>query len=86
MAKDSPEEARAVTRDLLLLKYWDRMVMVGRKARQYPRPGHITKPQTPVIVYTQSGNHMSNMKPKPHENTDYRSTLSSRSCQVTFTK
>lgn len=54
MAKDSPEEARAVTRDLLLLKYWDRMVMVGRKVRQYPRPGHITKPQTPVIVYTRN--------------------------------
>lgn len=38
MEKDSPVEAAAVTRDRRWVKYWDRMVTVGRKVRQYPRP------------------------------------------------
>ena len=42
IAKHSPVEATAVTTERLLSKYWDRMVTVGRKLKQNPRPvmGH----------------------------------------------
>lgn len=33
MARDSPVDATAVTRDRRRLKYWDRMDTVGRKVR-----------------------------------------------------
>lgn len=38
MAKHSPVEATAVTTERLLSKYCDRMVTVGRKLKQNPRP------------------------------------------------
>ena len=34
MAKDSPVEASAVTRERRRSKYWDKIVTVGRKVRQ----------------------------------------------------
>ena len=34
MDSDSPVEATAVTKDRRSLKYWDRMVTVGRNVRQ----------------------------------------------------
>lgn len=37
-AKHSPVDATAVTSERLLSKYCDKMVTVGRKERQYPRP------------------------------------------------
>lgn len=37
-AKHSPVEATAVTIERLLSKYCDRMVTVGRKLKQYPKP------------------------------------------------
>lgn len=37
-AKHSPVEATAVTTERLLSKYCDRMVTVGRKLKQYPKP------------------------------------------------
>lgn len=46
-AKHSPVEATAVTNERFLSKYCDRMVTVGRKARQYPKP--INKSQTNAI-------------------------------------
>lgn len=38
MDRDSPVEATAVTRARRWLKYCERMVKVGRKVRQKPRP------------------------------------------------
>lgn len=38
VAKHSPVEAIAVTMERLLSKYWDRMVTVGRKLKQNPKP------------------------------------------------
>lgn len=38
MANDSPVEAIDVTTERRLQKYWERMVTVGRKVRQYPNP------------------------------------------------
>ena len=38
MAKHSPVEATAVTTERLLSKYCERMVTVGRKLKQNPRP------------------------------------------------
>ncbi len=34
IAKDSPVEAMAVTTERRLLKYWDKIVTVGRNVRQ----------------------------------------------------
>ena len=41
IAKHSPVEATAVTTERLLSKYCERMVTVGRKLKQYPKPGRV---------------------------------------------
>lgn len=43
IAKHSPVEATAVTTERLLSKYCDRMVTVGRKLKQYPKPVKVKK-------------------------------------------